>query len=154
MYFGCILSYTNGGGASMHPNIIPWRSKILTWFNIMTHDFQNVFSQLIEAIGYHKCGLTNTPQSRLRIFCPSFLKAKEFLWPHVPEFTRNGDMWFICYNPFGPKGAWWLGTYLHMYHPQCLITLKLGKRRWPICTASFHWKLYEQFNFHITMPTH
>jgi hypothetical protein len=43
MCFGCILNYTHGREVSMHPSKIPWWLEILiTWFNVMAKDIQNV----------------------------------------------------------------------------------------------------------------
>jgi hypothetical protein len=32
-------------------------------------------------------------------------KIEEFLWPTPQPFMQNGELCFICYSPFGPKGA-------------------------------------------------
>jgi hypothetical protein len=37
-------------------------------------------------------------------------KIGELLWPTPQHFMQNGDLCFICYSPFGPEGAWILGT--------------------------------------------
>ncbi len=49
MHFGHISSYVNGGRDNMHLNGILWWLEILiTQFNIMVKDIQNVFKQLTE----------------------------------------------------------------------------------------------------------
>jgi hypothetical protein len=79
-------------------------------------------------------------------------KIGELLWPTPQPFTQNVELCIICCSPFGPKGAWTLGTCQHMYHPQCLITLMLARRKCSQCRAPFHLCLYKQFNLWTTMP--
>jgi len=81
-------------------------------------------------------------------------KIGELLWPTPQPFMQNGELCLICYSPFGPKGAWILNTCQHMYHPQCLITLMVARRRCPQCRALFHWRLYEQLSLRMIMSQH
>jgi hypothetical protein len=81
-------------------------------------------------------------------------KIGELLWPTLQPFTQTKELCLICCSPFGPKGAWILSTFQHMYHPQCLITLMVAKKRCPQCRAPFHWHLYKQFSFWAAMPQH
>ena len=58
----------------------------------------------------------------------------------------------ICYNAFGPKGGYYLGTCEHMDHPICLIAHMLIRRRCCQCKAPFHEQLYELFGLCPYMP--
>jgi hypothetical protein len=53
--------------------------------------------------------------------------------PHLNPSCKMGN-----YALFGPEGIWILGTCQHMYHPQCLITLIMTRKRCSQCRAPFH----------------
>jgi len=78
------------------------------------------------------------PKLNWEYFTTMSKKTREFLWPTPQPFMQNGELCLICCSPFGPKGAWILGTCQHMYHPQCLITLIVARRRCPQCRAPLH----------------
>ena len=58
----------------------------------------------------------------------------------------------ICSNPWGPEGAWIIGSCGHMVHPNCLLPHMLRTRRCPTCKAPLHRRLYEQFGVQWGMP--
>jgi len=76
------------------------------------------------------------------------------LWPDPSNFVEDGTMCPICLNPFGPEGGMHLGTCKHMYHPYCLISLMVVRRRCSLCKAPFHERLYHLFGLVPYMPPH
>lgn len=74
------------------------------------------------------------------------------LWPCVPNWIKDGSMCAICSNPWGPEGAWIIGSCGHMVHPNCLLPHMLQTRRCPSCKAPLHRRLYEQFGVQWGMP--
>jgi hypothetical protein len=80
--------------------------------------------------------------------------GKFFFYYSPQPFTKNGDQFVICYNLYGPKGAWQLGTCHHMYHLPCLIMLMVARRRCPQCKAPFHRHLYAKVNIQTAMLKH
>jgi hypothetical protein len=76
------------------------------------------------------------------------------LWPNPSTFVHDGTTCPICLNPFGPEGGMHLGTCEHLYHPFCLISLMIIRRRCSLCKAPFHERLYELFGLVPYMPPH
>lgn len=76
------------------------------------------------------------------------------IWPSPPSFVSDGTKCPICINPFGPEGGMHLGTCEHLYHPFCLISLMVVRRRCSLCKAPFHERLYELFGLIPYMPPH
>lgn len=83
---------------------------------------------------------------------PSEVVASRKLWPTPAPFTQNGDDCSVCLNPFGPEGAYALGTCRCLYHPMCLLGGLLTRRFCAKCRAPFHERLYELFGLTIYMP--
>jgi hypothetical protein len=79
-------------------------------------------------------------------------KSRKPLWPNPASFVLDHTKCPICLEPFGPEGGWALGSCKHVYHPQCLITHCLIRRRCVICAAPFHDRLYAMFNLMTYMP--
>lgn len=76
------------------------------------------------------------------------------LWPKPAPFVMNNDQCIMCLNPFGPEGGYHLGSCDHLYHPICLISLMITRRRCSVCRAPFHERLYEMFGLVRYMPPH
>jgi hypothetical protein len=76
------------------------------------------------------------------------------LWPNPQKYVLDGTKCPVCYNPFGPEGAWSLGSCHCMYHPQCLISHALIRRWCAVCKAPLHKRFYEQFGLATWMPPH
>jgi len=74
------------------------------------------------------------------------------LWPLPAPWVVDGSTCNVCYNPFGPEGAWALGTCQHMFHPMCLITHALVRRFCPVCHSPVHKRWYEVFGLTKYMP--
>jgi hypothetical protein len=83
---------------------------------------------------------------------PSGDVAARKLWPTPATFTQNGDDCSVCLNPFGPEGAYALGTCRCLYHPMCLLGGLLTRRFCAKCRAPFHERLYDLFGLTIYMP--
>ena len=79
-------------------------------------------------------------------------KQRQLLWPKPAVFVLDHTKCAICLEPFGPEEGWALGSCVHIYHPQCLITQCLIRRRCVICSAPFHDRLYAMFNLMTYMP--
>ena len=77
---------------------------------------------------------------------------RQLLWPKPATFVLDHTKCPICLECFGPEGGWALGSCMHVYHPQCLITQCLIRRRCVICSAPFHERLYDLFNLIPYMP--
>ena len=77
---------------------------------------------------------------------------QKVLWPKPAPFVLDHTQCPICLEQFGPEGGWALGSCAHVYHPQCLITQCLIRRRCVICAAPFHERLYTLFNLKTYMP--
>ena len=76
------------------------------------------------------------------------------LWPQPSSFVSGVTTCSICLNPFGPEGGMHLGTCEHLYHPFCLISLMVVRRRCSLCKAPFHKRLYKLFGLVPYMPPH
>jgi hypothetical protein len=79
-------------------------------------------------------------------------KKRMLLWPKPAPFVLDHTKCPICLEQFGPEGGWALGSCAHVYHPQCLITQCLIRRRCVICSTPFHDRLYTMFNLTTYMP--
>ena len=77
---------------------------------------------------------------------------RKLLWPKPASFVLDHTKCPICQDEFGPEGGWALGSSAHVYHPQCLITQCLIRRRCVLCSAPFHDRLYAMFNLTTYMP--
>ena len=80
------------------------------------------------------------------------LQASQKLWATPAKFVFDRTTCCICYNAFGPKGGFCLGTCEHMYHPFCLIAHMVIRRCCCQCKAPFHERLYELFGLCLYMP--
>ncbi len=144
MYFGNILSYANGSKACKNASRILWRWEVpITQFDIWPKIFEMFLENLPKVANNANIDWAMHPKLNWEYFTTMSEKTREFLWPTPQPFMQNGELCLICCSPFGPKGAWILGTCQHMYHPQCLITLIVARRRCPQCKAPLHWHLYE-----------
>ena len=74
------------------------------------------------------------------------------LWPRPSSFVLDGTECAVCLNAFGPEGGFHLGTCEHIFHPMCLISLMLCRRRCAVCKAPFHERLYDLFGLVPYMP--
>lgn len=74
------------------------------------------------------------------------------LWPRPASFVLDGTQCMVCLNYFGPEGCFHLGSCEHKFHPMCLISIMLCRRRCPLCKAPFHERLYELFGLVPYMP--
>jgi hypothetical protein len=54
---------------------------------------------------------------------------------------------------FGPEGRFHLGPCEHIYHPMCLISFMVVRRRCALCKVPFHERLYELFGLVPYMPS-
>ena len=79
-------------------------------------------------------------------------QATQKLWAAPKKFVFDGTTCCICYNAFGSKGGFILGTCEHMYHPICLIAHMVIRRHCWQCKAPFHERLYELFGLFPYMP--
>ena len=79
---------------------------------------------------------------------------RPLLWPKVPRYVTDGSVCIMCNCPFGPEGAYSLGTCPHVYHPQCLIPYMVTRKRCAECKAPFHPRLYKMFGLENHMPLH
>ena len=75
------------------------------------------------------------------------------LWPRPSKFVTDGTECGICLLGFGPEGGFHLGSCEHIYHPMCLISFMLNRRRCALCKAPFHERLYELFGLVPYMPS-
>jgi hypothetical protein len=82
---------------------------------------------------------------------PSIPSVK--LWPRPSKFVTDGTECGICLLGFGPEGGFHLGSCEHIYHPMCLISFMLNRRRCALCKAPFHERLYELFGLVPYMPS-
>jgi hypothetical protein len=55
-------------------------------------------------------------------------------------------------NGFGPEGRFHLESCEHIYHPMCLISLMVARRRCVLDKAPFYQRLYELFGLEPYMP--
>jgi hypothetical protein len=74
------------------------------------------------------------------------------LWPNPSRFLLNGTEYAMCMNGFGLEGRFHLGSCKHIYHPVCLISLMVARRRCVLCKAPFHECLYKLFGLTLYMP--
>ena len=81
-------------------------------------------------------------------------KSTSRLWPAPANFVQDGSKCAICAHPFGPEGGMALGTCKDMFHPYCLLSLMVVRRRCPSCKAPFHERLYDLFGVRPYMPPH
>jgi hypothetical protein len=75
------------------------------------------------------------------------------LWPRPSKFVLDGTECAVCMNGFGPKGGFHLGSCEYIYHPMCLISFMVVRRRCALCKAPFHERLYELFGLVPYMPS-
>ena len=76
------------------------------------------------------------------------------LWPNPAKYVLDGTECPVCCNVFGLEGGWQLGSCQCMYHPQCLISHALIRRKCAVCKAPLHKRFYEQFGLVNWMPPH
>ena len=84
----------------------------------------------------------------------SFGGSQSLVWTKPANFVVDGTNCTICCNPFGPEGGWCLGTCGHYFHPICLISLMVNRRRCPQCMTPLHERLYTVFGLTEYMPPH
>jgi hypothetical protein len=82
---------------------------------------------------------------------PSIQSVK--LWPCPSKFVLDLTECVVCMNGFGPEGGFHLGSYEHIYHPMCLISFMVVRRRCALCKAPFHERLYKLFGLVPYMPS-
>jgi hypothetical protein len=75
------------------------------------------------------------------------------LWPRPSKFVLDGTECAVYMNGFGPEGGFHLGSCEHIYHPMCLISFMVVRRRCALCKAPFHERLYELFGLVPYMPS-
>jgi hypothetical protein len=82
---------------------------------------------------------------------PSIQSVK--LWPRPSKFVLDGTECAVYMNGFGPKGGFHLGSCEYIYRPMCLISFMVVRRRYALCKAPFHERLYELFGLVPYMPS-
>ena len=92
--------------------------------------------------------------ARYRYAAEGHVGAHPLLWPSVPDFVKDGTTCVMCQEPFGPEGGWSLGTCPHLYHPGCLISHMMTRKRCVFCKAPFHSRLYKMFGLEAHQPEH
>jgi len=75
-------------------------------------------------------------------------------WPAPADFVENGYECAVCNQCFGPEGGMAVGTCKDVFHPYCLLSLMVVRRRCPYCKAPFHERLYDLFGVREWMPPH
>lgn len=133
-----------------HNDKISWSHNLTLWPRIF-----KCFWIIFKNVKYQNHRLIDAPWVGLEICHHHFLKTGEIFWPSPQPIIKNGDQCVICYNLYGPKGPWQLGTCQHILsHPWCWITLMVIRRICLQYKASFDYCLYAQFNPQVTMPKH
>jgi hypothetical protein len=75
------------------------------------------------------------------------------LWPRPSKFVLDRTECAMCMNGFGPEGGFHLGSCEHIYHPMCLISFMVVRRRCALCKVPFHERLYKLFGLVPYMPS-
>jgi hypothetical protein len=67
------------------------------------------------------------------------------LWPNPSKFVLDKTKCAVCMNGFRSEGGFHLGSCEHFYHPICLISFMVVRRRCALCKAPYHECLYDLF---------
>jgi len=135
-----------------------WPDRRLLFTSWPPLDFMYPESLPVDEANYPSIAWTKRPEDEFqwdtavssRIVVPPAKPA--LLWPCVPDWIKDGSTCAICSNPWGPEGAWIIGSCGHMVHPNCLLPHMMQTRRCPSCKAPLHRRLYEQFGVQWGMP--
>src|SRR5665213_3516984 len=135
-----------------------WPDRRLLFTSWPPLDFMYPESLPVDEDNYPSIAWTKRPEDEFqwdtavssRIVVPPAKPA--LLWSCVPDWIKDGSTCAICSNPWGPEGAWIIGSCGHMVHPNCLLLHMMQTRRCPSCKAPLHRRLYEQFGVQWGMP--
>ena len=65
----------------------------------------------------------------------------------------KSDCWCqVCFDPFGPEGAFQLGSCGHIFHVGCIQQSALHRMECPLCRAPLPRRFYELFGLEAEMP--
>jgi hypothetical protein len=106
----------------------------------------------ISVIDWEKLGWDYEHEMSAHMFRDDPSNPSVKLWPRPSKFVTEGTECPICLLSFGPEGGFHLGTCEHIYHPMCLISFMVNRRRCALCKAPFHERLYELFGLTPYMP--
>jgi len=78
---------------------------------------------------------------------------KKFVYQGAMAKWMETDAWCqVCFNPFGPEGAFQLGTCGHVFHVGCIQQSALHSILCPLCPAPLPRRFYELFGILAEMP--
>jgi hypothetical protein len=81
------------------------------------------------------------------------ISEKEFVYPgEMAKWMESGCWCQVCFDPFGPKGAFQLGSCGHVFHVGCIQQSALHCMEYPQCRAPLPRRFYELFGIQAEMP--
>src|SRR5450759_4737966 len=71
---------------------------------------------------------------------------KQFVYPGQMAKWMESECWCqVCFDPFGPEGAFQLGSCSHVFHVGCIQHSALHRMDCPLCQAPLPRRFYELF---------
>jgi hypothetical protein len=122
--------------------------ELFPWSNIPMKKVNNALSIIV----WKNCGwdYKNSMSCHNLKGDPDVQSTK--LWPNPSIFVLDGTVCAVCMYAFGKEGGFHLGSCDHIYHPMCLISFMVTRRRCRVCKAPFYERLYDLFGLHPYMP--